>query len=186
VDGGLAINGFTDLFFLLARLGLGGMIFAHGYNHLYGGGKVKGTASWFHSMGFRPAIVHAYMSGITELGCGVLLAFGLLTPLACAGVIGVMVVAYVSNHRTNGFFIFRPGEGYEYVMTISFFALLLATVGPGLWSLDQAFGVVDYQSADQHLLGWGGALIALIGGVGGGALLLATSWRPDREDPPAS
>ena len=47
------------------------------------------------------------------------LIFGLLTPLGAAGVIGVMVVAFAINHRGNGFFIFRPGEGWEYVMTLA-------------------------------------------------------------------
>ena len=32
---------------------------------------------------------------------------------------GVMTVAWIINHRKNGFFIFRPGEGYEYVMTLT-------------------------------------------------------------------
>jgi putative oxidoreductase len=44
-------------------------------------------------------------------------------------------------------------------------------VGPGGWSLDNAFGLTS-------LWGWTGLIIALIGGVGGSALLLATAWRP--------
>jgi hypothetical protein len=33
------------------------------------------------------------------------------------------------------------------------------------------------------LWGWPGFAITLIGGVGGAALLLATSWRPDKPTP---
>ena len=44
---------------------------------------------------------------------------GLFTPLAAAAVVGTMVVALVANHAKNGFFIFRPGEGDEYVLMIS-------------------------------------------------------------------
>ena len=38
--------------------------------------------------------------------------------LAASAVIGTMLVALITNHRGNGFFIFRPGEGWEYVMTL--------------------------------------------------------------------
>jgi hypothetical protein len=60
--------------------------------------------------------------------------------LACAGVTGTMVLAWITNHRRNGFFIFRPGEGYEYVMTLSLAAVGLAGIGPGGWSLDHQLG----------------------------------------------
>lgn len=181
-DGGLYLDSGGSLFFLLARVVLGGVLIAHGYNHAYGGGKLEGTAKWFHSMGFRPAHVHAKMSAYGELTFGGLLVLGLLTPFACAGVIGTMAVAFWANHKKNGFFIFRPGEGYEYVLTLTFFALFLATTGPGLWSLDQAIGVIDYKDVDQGLVGWGGALIAGGLGVAGAAALLITSWKPDRPE----
>ena len=42
-----------------------------------------------------------------------------------------MVVAWVINHLKNGFFIFRPGEGWEYVMTLTALGLVVATLGPG-------------------------------------------------------
>ena len=67
-----------------------------------------------------------------------MLVVGLLTPLACAGVIGVMLVALITNHLKNGFFIFRPGEGYEYVLTLTVVAFCLAMLGAGEWSLDDA------------------------------------------------
>ena len=33
-----------------------------------------------------------------------------------------MLVAFITNHMKNGFFIFRPGEGYEYVMMLTLVA----------------------------------------------------------------
>ena len=30
-----------------------------------------------------------------------------------------MLVALIVNHRKNGFFIFRPGEGWEYLMNLA-------------------------------------------------------------------
>lgn len=163
----------ADTSLLVFRLALGFVFLAHGYNHIFGGGKIAGTARWFESLGMRPGVLHAWTASLTELGAGALLVAGLATPLACAGVIGVMVVAWVTNHRDKGFFIFRPGEGYEYVMTLTLAAIGLAGIGPGEWSLDHAFGWFDPP-------GWLGLGIALIAGLGGAVVLLAAFWRPAR------
>jgi putative oxidoreductase len=167
----------ADTSLLVLRCGLGIVFLAHGYNHIFGGGKIAGTARWFESLGMRPGPLHAWTASITELASGVLLFLGLATPLACAGVIGTMVVAWVTNHRRNGFFIFRPGEGYEYVMMLVFAAVGLAGVGPGEWSLDNAFNWFDPP-------GWIGLGIAVIAGFGGAAGLLVTFWRPAAKPAP--
>ena len=161
-----------NLALLVLRCGVGAVMLAHGINHIAGGGKIEGTARWFESLGMRPGIVHAWLASITEVAGGVALVLGLLTPLGGAAVIGIMAVAFVTNHRGNGFFIFRPGEGWEYVMTLAITGLVLAVVGPGEWSLDEAFGLRD------DLVGTTGLLIALLAGAGGAAALLALAWRP--------
>jgi putative oxidoreductase len=101
----------VNLALLLLRAGVGAMILAHGWNHLFGGGGLEGTAGWFASMGLRPGKLHALMASVTELAAGVLLIVGLFTPLAAGALLGVMLVAWITAHRTNGFFIFRPGQG---------------------------------------------------------------------------
>lgn len=162
---------------LIVRIAIGIVMLAHGYNHIWGGGKIKGTAGWFESLGMRPGILHAWLASITELAVGVMLIFGFLTPLACAGVMGVMLVALITNHLKNGFFIFRPGEGYEYVLTLLLVSLGLAGVGAGEWSIDwQITG-----SAYQWLFGLKGLAVAAVAGLGGGALLLAVYWRPQKK-----
>ena len=103
---------------LVLRVAIGIVMVAHGYNHIFRGGKIKGTAGWFESLGMKPGILHAWLASITELGAGLMLIFGIVTPLAAAGVVGTMLVALITNHLRNGFFIFRPGEGYEYVLTL--------------------------------------------------------------------
>src|SRR4051795_4725731 len=120
---------------LLLRVALGITMLAHGYNHAFGGGKLPGTARWFESIGIRPGRVHATLATLTELGVAPLLALGLLTPLGAAGVVGTMTVALIANHLKNGYFIFRPGEGYEYVLFLILSALGLAALGGGQWSL---------------------------------------------------
>ena len=170
----------VDLALLILRCGIGAVMLAHGYNHIFGGGKIAGTARWFGSMGMRRPLTQAWLASLTEVGAGVLLLAGLLTPLAAAGVVGVMAVAWAINHRGNGFFIFRPGEGWEYVMTLGVVGVALGAIGPGEWSLDSAFDLLD------DLTGWTGLLLAAGAGLGGAALLLAGFWRPEREAAPTA
>ena len=83
-----------------------------------------------------------------------------------------MFVAWAINHRGNGFFIFRPGEGWEYVMTLGLCGIALGAVGPGAWSLDEALDLRD------DLTGMTGLLLSAGAGIVGAVLLLAISWRP--------
>src|SRR3954465_8475307 len=161
----------VDLALVVLRVSLGIVFIAHGYNHVFGGGKIAGTARWFESLGMRPGRLHAWTASVTELGAGALLVLGLLTPLACAGVVGTMVVAWITNHMKNGFFIFRPGEGYEYVMTLTICGLALSCLGGGRWSIDHAIGIFDPP-------GWLAAGLCMAAGVVGAAGLLITFWRP--------
>ncbi|MCC5953419.1 MAG: DoxX family protein [Acidimicrobiia bacterium] len=161
-----------NLVTLLLRVAVGAMIIAHGYNHIWGGGKLSGTAGWFESMGLRPGRLHALLASVTELVAGTLLIVGLLTPVGAAGVVGVMVVAWLTAHRTNGFFIFKPGQGWEYVMIVTVVGLTIGTIGPGEWSVDAAL--------DLDLVGWSGLAITAVAGLGGAVALLAVFWRPER------
>ena len=163
-------EGAVDLALLVLRCATGAVMLAHGVNHVIGGGRIAGTARWFESLGMRPGRLHAWLASGTEIGAGVLLVLGLLTPVAAAGVVGVMVVAWITNHRGNGFFIFRPGEGWEYVMTLTVVGLALGALGPGSWSLDGALDLDDLAGSE------GLALTAGLG-LGGAAALLLGFWR---------
>jgi putative oxidoreductase len=160
----------SDIAAALLRLTVGGTMLAHGWNHAFGGGKLRGTAQWFESIGIRPGRLHAFFATVVELGAGALLVVGFLIPLAAAGVVGSMAVALVANHSRNGFFIFRSGEGYEYVLNLIIAACAIGALGGGTLSVDQHFGVRPH--------GWLGLMIAALVGGGGAALLLVTSWRP--------
>lgn len=168
-----------DLGLLVLRVAVGVVMFAHGWNHVFGGGKIQGTANWFKSLGMKPPLLHAWLASITELAAGVLLVLGLLTPLAAAGVVGTMSVAWITNHRGNGFFIFRPGEGWEYVMTLVLTGFAIAAIGPGGWSIDARV---------EELAGLNGATGVLLafGGFAGALALLAGFWRPEPKPEPES
>jgi putative oxidoreductase len=152
-----------------------GLVFAaHGWAKRFSGGGIDGTAGWFDSIGMRPGRLHANLASSTEMLTGVMLAVGLLTPFAAAGIIGVMMVAGWVVHRSKGFFI--VGDGWEYNFVLALTALLVAGLGPGRWSIDHALGIAD------DLNGWGGLAIALALGLGGGLAQLALFYRPDPAD----
>ncbi|MGH3795524.1 MAG: DoxX family protein [Pseudonocardiaceae bacterium] len=163
----------VDTAVLLLRLVVGLTMVAHGYNHLWGGGGLAGTARWFASLGMRPAKLHAVLSGVGELVAGAALAIGLLTPLAAAFIVGTMVVAGVTAHRRNGFFVFK--EGYEYVLMIAVVCTVIGLLGPGAAAVDRLLGI------DNALGGVVGLAVAVGLGVLGAALLLTLTWRPARE-----
>ncbi|QFG26086.1 DoxX family protein [Actinomadura sp. WMMB 499] len=156
---------------LAVRLVVGVTMILHGYNHWRGGGRIEGTAGWFSGLGLRHGKLQAWLSVLTEIGAGALLVVGLLTPLACAAIVSVMLVAGILAHRTNGFFVFK--DGYEYVLVLAVMCVALGALGPGSVSLDAA--------ADIEIAGWAGGGIALGIGVLGTAGLLGAFWRPERE-----
>jgi putative oxidoreductase len=155
-----------------------GLTFAsHGYAKMFSGGRIAGTAAWFDSIGMKPGRLHALAASITEMATGVLLALGLLTPFAAAGVIGVMVVAGYTVHRGN-FHIVK--NGWEFTFVMGLMAATIAGLGPGRISLDAAFGIAD------DLNGYTGLAIALVVGVVAGAAQVATFFRPPAPAPAAS
>ena len=169
----------ADFGLLMLRATVGLTVMAHGFNKLFGGGRLPGTARWFESMGLRNGWLQARMACSTELTAGLLFALGLLTPLAAAGLVGLMTVTILVDHRFNGFFVFRKGEGIEYVLVLAVAAASIAATGPGQASLDHAFGWDDRN-------GW--TSLALAAGIGVGAALLqvAIFWRNPRKVASAS
>jgi putative oxidoreductase len=167
----------THFALALARVWLGIMIFAHGWRHLAATRSGPGIANWFESLGLLPGPLHAWNVTVTELVVGVVLVAGFLTPLAYGGLCSLLLVAAVTNHRKNGFFINNPGEGWEYVVTVAVLAIALGTLGPGNWSLDHAVGFsFPFQNGTA-------LLITALLGLGGTAAFLAVFWRPRVEQP---
>jgi putative oxidoreductase len=159
--------------------GLVGLLFVgHGAQKLFGafgGHGLEGTAGMMDSLGFKPGRLHALASGSAEFAGGILLALGLLVPLAAALIIAVMLVAIVSVHLKKG--IWNQNGGIELPLVYGAIAFALTAVGPGDVSLDSAFGL------DLAGLGW--ALGALAVGLVGGAGALASGRMAAREHTPA-
>jgi len=147
---------------LLLRLTVGLTLAAHGAQKLFGwfgGPGLDGTGQFFEMIGFLPGRRHALMAGLAETGGGLFLALGLLTPVASALLLSVMIAAAVTVHIKKGFF--AQNGGYEYTLVLGVAAITVAFTGPGSLSLDALFG--------HYLNGkfWGVAalVVALLGAV---------------------
>nr|WP_272918569.1 DoxX family membrane protein [Streptomyces sp. HUCO-GS316] len=139
---GVIVNGFErrDLGLLLLRMGVGGVLAAHGTQKLFGwfgGHGIEGTGQFMESVGYEPGKASARAAGLAEAGGGTLLALGLATPAAGASAAGAMAGAS-AVHTPNGFF--NAEGGYEYAATLGLTAAGLAVTGPGRLSLDHALG----------------------------------------------
>jgi putative oxidoreductase len=162
-----------DVGLLILRLVVGLLFVGHGTQKLFGwfgGGGVEGTGAHFETLGYRPGPTFAGLAGLSEAVGGVLLAFGLFTPIAAMMIIGVMTNAIVSVHLRNGLWV--QNGGAEYPLVLMAVASALAFVGPGAWSVDQALGV----SPSGTLAGMAGS----IAGIAAGLLVASGRRRPSR------
>ncbi len=132
-----------DAALLLLRVAVGLLLIGHGTQKLFGwfgGYGLDGTGGFFHSVGFRPGRPMAALAGLGEAGGGLLLATGLLAPLAGAAIVGTLLVA-ASTHRDKG--VWGSNGGYELPLLYAIAGATVALAGPGTVSLDNAFGLAD-------------------------------------------
>jgi putative oxidoreductase len=126
---------------ILLRLVAGLTLAAHGSQKLFGlfgGSGTAGTRTFFAGLGFRTPLAMAFIAGLSELGGGLLFAFGLVTPIAALALTVVMLNAIGTVHWKKGFF--NSAGGYEYNLLIIATAAAVTAAGPGRFSLDHAFG----------------------------------------------
>jgi putative oxidoreductase len=129
-----------DVGLLTLRTALGGIMFVHGAQKLFGwfgGSGIAGTAAGWEKIGFEPGEANVIAAGLGTAGGGTLLALGLATPAAGAAVTGTMAVA-ADMHLPGGFFAHEGGV--EYVAFLGVAATALALTGPGELSLDSLLG----------------------------------------------
>ena len=105
---------------------------------MHGLGKIQNPLGWMGPDG--PPAVLQLLAAVAEFFGGLAIMFGLLTPLACLGVMCVMFVAVLSSLLKGASFIGGPGvkENYELAGMYFLFALTLFLTGPGLLSVDAA------------------------------------------------
>jgi putative oxidoreductase len=167
-----------DLGRLLVRLTIGGTFFVHGTQKLFGwfgGYGPEGTGQFFESLGLRPGKQNALAAGTTEAGGGILIALGLATPLAAAGLSSVMITALRTAVWKDGI---KPATG-EHEVLLAAAALALTETGPGSPSLDAALGIERKGTA------WMLAALA-VGAAGSGAAISRGRRAPEAPAPAAA
>jgi putative oxidoreductase len=125
----------VELGMLLARLLIGLMLIAHGWQK-FDTYTLDGTAQSFDLMGVPAPQAAAVFSAVVELGGGTLLLLGLLTPVDAALVVLDMRCAFWFAHRKAGVFVTEGG--WELVAVIAAVAVAVAATGPGRASIDHA------------------------------------------------
>ena len=128
---------------LLVLRVLGGLtIAAHGAQKLFGWFDGPGFAKQREGqarMGFHPTWLWASLVILGELGGGLSVAFGFLTPLGAAGMVGAMFMAIFKVHWKNGFF--NSKRGIEFPLSLLTIAAGVGLAGPGTYSLDSLFAL---------------------------------------------
>ena len=127
---------------LIARLVLGFVMLPHGLQKtfgLFGGHGFAGTMQFFTGMMHIPA-VFALLAITAEFAGALGLIFGLFSRVAALGIASVMMVAIITVHGANGFFMnwmgTQKGEGFEYHLLAIGLALVVMIQGAGKASLD--------------------------------------------------
>jgi putative oxidoreductase len=149
---------------LVARIGFGLMMAAHGSQKLFGwfgGHGLAGTAAFFDTIGFRPGRFFATLASATEVISGLLLTLGLLGPVGPALMISVMIVAARTMHWPNG--VFAATNGIEVPLLYGVVALALLFTGPGAYSLDAMLGL---GALTTPVVTWSALIIGVVGGLG--------------------
>jgi putative oxidoreductase len=141
----------ADVALLLARLLLGTIMFAHGYQKLLVDGLGR-TTRGFESMSIPVAIFSAAFVTVVEVVGGVLVILGALLTVVAACYLVVMVGAAVFVHIPNGIFV--ANGGWELVGAIAALLLALAVAGSGRFGVDHLirarqdrFATLDQSSA---------------------------------------
>jgi putative oxidoreductase len=161
-----------DLGRLAVRLTIGATFFVHGTQKLFGwfgGYGPDGTGQFFESLGLRPGKQNALAAGSAEAGGGILIALGLATPFAAAGLSSVMITALRTAVWKDGI---KPATG-EHEVLLAVAALALTETGPGSPSLDAALGM------ERKGLGW--TLAALAAGAAGSAAVISMARKQPAE-----
>ena len=133
---------------LVLRLVLGLTLAAHGAQKLFGwfgGPGLPGFAANLEELGVRPGRVWAAVSAGIEFGGGLLVALGLLTPVAALFLVGDLLIAILTVHITRGFW--NHDGGYEFPLALIGGFVALSLVGPGELSIDRVIRLALPQPA---------------------------------------
>ncbi len=154
-------NASVDIGLLVLRLVLGGTFVGHGLQKVFGlfdGPGIDGFAQALDGLGFRATTVLAWVTGLTELVGGALVLLGATTPLAAAGLLGVMINVVLLKFD-NGFF---APAGFELDFALGGLAAGLILTGAGRLALDSTLPLFRRPGASGPIFLAVGVAVALL------------------------
>jgi putative oxidoreductase len=128
---------------LILRLVVGLTLTGHGVQKLFGwfgGPGLTRLRQVFEKQGYKPVWLWISLAILGEVGGGISVALGFLTPLGAAGIFGAMFMAMFKSHWKNGFWLQKGG--YEYALVLLVASIAIGLMGPGSYALDALFGIV--------------------------------------------
>ncbi|MGH3387602.1 MAG: DoxX family protein [Actinomadura sp.] len=128
-----------DYLALLARIGIGFVFMAHGWQKVSIG--IAETAREFNEMGVPGPTAAAIYTTFVELLGGVALVIGLALPVVGVLLFLDMAAAFALIHAENGVFLVDENltveNGFELVLVLGLAALLFGFGGGGRFTIDQ-------------------------------------------------
>jgi putative oxidoreductase len=118
---------------LILRLEVGLTLAGHGMQKLFGWFGDAGLTRLKQSLekqGFKPVWPWAALAIIGEVGGGLSIVLGFLTPLGAAGILGTMAMATFKSHWKNGFWLNKGGYEYPLVLLIDAIGILSSRKAP--------------------------------------------------------
>lgn len=149
---------------LILRLVAGLTLTAHGTQKLFGwfaGPGLTKLTQGFEKQGFKPAWLWVGLVILGEVGGGVSVALGFLTPLGAAGIFGAMFMAIFKSHWKNGFW--NRDRGIEFPLSLLAASVAIGLIGPGSYSLDALFGIALPEALLFGVLAVAALLVDIIG-----------------------
>lgn len=131
-----ALQGFRDLALLLARIALGVILVARGWYRWQDTG-VDAQAQILAAADLPAPMALAWLVVVFELAGGILLIFGLGTPLVGLGMLVLNSGVILLRKLDAGLYHFDGG--YEYNLTLAAFGLVFLAFGPGRLGIDYLF-----------------------------------------------
>jgi len=125
-----------DWALLILRLTLGVIFVGHGLQvcfGMFGGPNVSGFSKMLSGLGFKPALLWAYVGAYTELIGGLCLISGFMVRVAAFFILVFIIVATFKVHLSKGLFI--TNGGFEYNLLIAAVCLALMITGAGKFGI---------------------------------------------------
>jgi putative oxidoreductase len=149
---------------LILRLVVGLTLTGHGVQKLFGwfgGPGLTRLRQGFEKQGYKPAWLWMSLAILGEVGGGISVVLGFLTPLGAAGIFGAMFMAMFKSHWKNGFWMQKGG--YEYTLVLVAASIAIGLMGPGSYALDTLFGIVLPEALLFGVLAVAALLVDVIG-----------------------